>query len=132
MRVAREGEAAEECGGAEEIGDVVNVEAIAWALLMTDAGECAVERVAEPVEEDAEVNGEECEGMRARENVEEAGRDLCGQAEEGEVVGGDGARCATGEVFEEAPLRCGGERAVDAECGCEGVKSACAHGRSSV
>ena len=120
VREAGEGEAGEERGGAEEIGDVVDVEAEARALLMADAGECAVERVAEPVEDDAGVDGEEYERVGARECVEEAGGDLCGEAEEGEVVGGDGARCVAGEEFEEALFCGGGERAVDAERGGEG------------
>ena len=65
VREAGEREAGEERGGSEEIGDVVDVEAEARALLVADAGECAVERVAEPVEEDAEVDGEEKERVRA-------------------------------------------------------------------
>ena len=73
---AGEREAGEERGGAEEIGDVVDVEAEARALLVADAGECAVERVAEPVEDDADVDGEECERVCARECVEDAGGDL--------------------------------------------------------
>ena len=58
--------------------------------------------------------------MGAGECVEEAGGDLCGEAEEGEVVGGDGARCVAGEEFEEAFFSGGGEGAVDAERGGEG------------
>jgi hypothetical protein len=99
---------------------VVDVEAEARALLVADAGECAVERVAEPIEEDAEVDGEEQERVLARECVEEAGGDLCGEAEEREVVGGDCARCAAGEEFEKAPFCGRSERAVDAERRCEG------------
>jgi hypothetical protein len=127
VREAGEGEAGEESGGAEEVGDVVDVEAEARALLVADAGECAVEGVAEPVERDAGVDGEEGERVRAREGVEEAGEDLCGEAEEGEVVGGDGAWCVAGEEFEEAFFRGRGEGAVDAERGCEGGCEGCGH-----
>ena len=69
--------------GAEEIDDVVDVEAEARALLVADAGERAVERVAEPVEEEAEDDGEQCERLYAGECVEEAGGDLCGRGRGG-------------------------------------------------
>lgn len=42
--------------------------------------------------------------MCAGEGVEEAGEDLCGEAENGQVVGGDRAGCVMGEVLEEAAL----------------------------
>ena len=57
---------------------------------------------------------------------------LCGEAEEGEVVGGDGARRVAGEEFEEALFRGGGERAVDAERGSEGRCRAGDGGRGHV
>ena len=50
VHVAGEGETAHEEEGADGVGDVVDVEAVARAEAIADAGEGAVEAVAEPVD----------------------------------------------------------------------------------
>ncbi len=115
-----EGEAAHEGDGAEEVDHVIDVEAEAGALLVADAGEGAVEAVAEPVEDEAEDDGEERAAMVAGARVEEAGGELGDEAERGELVGGEPTGGALGEPVEGALLDGGGEGVVLAASGCEG------------
>ena len=115
VREAGEGEAAEESERAEEIDDVVDVEAVAGSLLPADAGEGAVEAVAQPVEGDAEVYEKECLAVCAGEGVETTGGELGGEAEGGELVRGKPAGGAGGEPVEGAAFERGSEGAVDAE-----------------
>ena len=114
MEKAGAGKAGHEGDGAEDVDDVVDVEAVARALDAADAGEGAVQAVAEPVEGEAEDDGEQSVAVEAREGVEDAGGDLRGEAEEGELVGGEPARGAFGDPLEGALFDCGGEGVVDA------------------
>ena len=111
------GEAAHEGDGAEAIDHVIDVEAVAGALPASDAGEGSVEAVTQPVEREAEDDGEQGEAVGAGPGVAEACAELGGEPEEGELVGGEPARGAAGHPLECAFFEGGGEGAVDTGSG---------------
>src|SRR6185312_4684834 len=120
LQQAGAGEAAHESDGAEDIDDVVDVEAVAWTLLVADAGERAVEAVAKPVEDEAEDDEEQCEFVKAGERVGDAGSDLRAEAKKRELVGGEPGGGAFRKVVKGAFFGGSGERAIDAAGGDEG------------
>ncbi|MFN8092876.1 MAG: hypothetical protein U0599_11745 [Vicinamibacteria bacterium] len=100
---ARDGEAAHEEERPERVDEVVDVEAEARPLVAAVAGERAVERVAEPVEDEPRVDGVKEPGVVRREGVGDAAGQERGEAEKREVVRRDGARHA-GRHPQEQPL----------------------------
>src|SRR5579872_952245 len=76
MHVSREREAAHERESAEAIDHVVDIESVARAQSLADAGECAVERVAEPVEGEASDHAEKRIAIPGSERVAGSGADL--------------------------------------------------------
>src|ERR1035437_1532159 len=114
MEKTGEAEAAHESDGTEDIRHVIDVEAVARALVAAHTGQGSVEAVAEPVEREAEDDQKQSEAVEARECVEEAGGDLRDEAEESELVGGEPARGARGHPEQGALLQGSGQRVVDA------------------
>ena len=114
MHVAGVCEAKHHGGGADGVDHVVDIEAIARALLVADASECTVERVAEPVEGETSDGREEPAAVAGGERVTRAGGELGGEAEGGEMVGVDGAGHALGQPYEGALFGRGEKTAVNA------------------
>ena len=67
------GEASEQEDRAEGIHEMIDVEAVAGALLLPNPGEGSVQAVAEPVEEEEEVDAEKGEGRNREEPIAQAG-----------------------------------------------------------
>jgi len=114
VKIPRKSEADDEGEGAEGIDDVVDIEAVAGTLLVADAGECAIEGVAEPVEKDKEVDEPKGVGVLWGEGVGNAGKDLGEEGEDGEMVGIDEGWGVVGQPDKEAFFVGGGEGGVDA------------------
>ena len=89
MEKTGEAEAAHERDRAEDVRHVIDVEAVARTLVMAHAGQGSVEAVAKPVERETKDDQEQSVAVVARKCVEEACGDLRGEAEEGELVGGE-------------------------------------------
>jgi hypothetical protein len=67
---------------------VIDVEAVARTFLPTDARQSAVEAVAQPVEDEAQIHKEQRAKIVAGQGIEDAGANLGGEAEQGELVRG--------------------------------------------
>jgi hypothetical protein len=108
--------------GAGRIEDVVHVEAVARALLIADARERAVERVAEPVKEQAGVDQVQRWRPAARQHIAERrpGGSRCGES--GEMVGIDAARKTRGHPRQRSTFKVCRDAVHHAHGGCESLK----------
>src|SRR5579864_5116355 len=69
MHVSGEGQSAHQGESAKAVDHVVNVEPVARTLALADAGECAVERIAQPVESEAYDRAKESVGIARGQRV---------------------------------------------------------------
>ena len=89
-------ETAEEHGGAGQVDDVVDVEAEAGPLLLADAGERAVEAVAEPVEGERQDDADQADHPVLRRPEAQAGAGHRRQAQAAQVIRRHPAAAAAG------------------------------------
>ena len=76
MRQAREAEATHQRNRPEEIDHVVDIEAVTRTLLVADAGQRAVQTVAQPIERDAHDHTKQGEAVGTRESIAETRSNL--------------------------------------------------------
>ena len=81
---------------------MVDVKAIARTLALAHAGECSVERVAQPIESEADDCAEEREAIAGRESVTGSCGNLRNKAKYREMVRTDTMRDACGQPQERA------------------------------
>src|SRR5579862_4200263 len=112
-----EAQAAHQGRRAEDVDNVVDIKAIARALLMADPRQRSVEAVTEPVEDDACNDSEERVAIEAGQRVEHARTDLRGKAKPRELIRSEPARSALGHPYECTLLDLGGDCPVYAACG---------------
>ena len=80
MHVSRQSEAAHESERPKAVDHVVDIKSVPRTLALPHSRECAVERVAQPVEREAGNDGEQGIAIPGRESVAYARADLRGQA----------------------------------------------------
>src|SRR5579864_5678307 len=92
MHVAGKGKPAHQGKRSKAVDDVVDIESVARPLAVTDSGECAVERVAQPVQRKAGDDAQQGITTPCSQGVADSGANLRRQTENGEMVGADPGR----------------------------------------
>ena len=114
MQKAGAGEAAHQRDGAEDVHDVIYVEAIARTLVAAHAGQGSIHAISQPVERQADDNQKQRGAVVAGERIEDAGANLRAEAEQRELVRAEPPGRALSHPLQGALLDGGGQSLVDA------------------
>src|SRR5258707_876458 len=110
MHVARESKSSHHDHCANRVEDVVHVEAITRTLLLSNAGECAIQTVAKPVHDQTDDCSQQHAAIPDGQGVTNAGCDLGYKGENCQMIGVDIGRHALGHP-NEAAFFAGGKKA---------------------
>src|SRR5215469_9000700 len=96
---------------------MIDVEAVAWTLPLAEAGQRAVEAVAEPVQHDEDRCHDERIFVPTGQSIRKPGQQLRNEAESGEVIGRDSCRGTRREPSKSSAFDVRGQRLLDASGG---------------